>query len=169
VPRTVNLERLVAPTCGKTPFERANELVLRVSCVSEAFAGGTATVTLSHLSHPLPRAVYESILRDEAHHRRLGGLYLEWALPRIDEAELARLSGILLVVMKEFSRFWKLPAGPSTPAKPGVPEEELHALGWLPASRFAEVARDVAVADILDPLATIGIAIPAAERAVLVG
>ena len=56
-----------------------------MSCIAEAFSGGTATVSHEETSHPLPRAVYETILRDEAHHRRLGGLYFEWALSRIDE------------------------------------------------------------------------------------
>ncbi len=90
-PRTIDLDRFAARPRGLTRLQRANELVLRVSCVAEAFSGGTATVSYDATTHELPRAVYEKILRDESLHRRLGGLYFEWAFERIDEAELARL------------------------------------------------------------------------------
>ena len=53
---------------GLTAFQRANELVLRVSCVAEAYAGGIASVSYQQTAHALPHAVYETILRDEAHH-----------------------------------------------------------------------------------------------------
>jgi hypothetical protein len=173
----VDLERFAPGPVGKTPLERANDIILRVSCISEAFAGGTATVSLASTTHELPRAVYESILRDEAHHRRLGGLYFEWALSRIDDAELARLGRTLHTVLKDYSVYWTAarsasPAGsPSAPglATPAPYEEELRALGWLPAARFAEIAREVVVRDILDPLETIGIAITKDERAALLG
>jgi len=59
-----------------------------VSCVAEAFAGGIASVSYQQTAHALPHAVYETILRDEAHHRRMGGIYFEWALDKIDDAEM---------------------------------------------------------------------------------
>jgi hypothetical protein len=165
-PRLIDLDHFAARPSGLTPFQRANELVLRVSCVAEAFSGGTATVSLEATSHPLPRAVYETILRDEAHHRRLGGLYFEWALSRIDEAELHRLGQAMLAALKGLAPFWK--ARPTKPeVRPALPEDDLCALGWLGPARFAPVAREVVVRDILDPLATIGITISAEERSAL--
>jgi hypothetical protein len=164
-PRTVDMDRFTPRLRGLTAMQRANELVLRVSCVAEAFSGGTAAVSHESTSHSLARAVYETILRDEAGHRRLGGLYFEWALARIDEAELARLGRVLLETLRGFAPFWR-------PRK-RVDEElaphggDLAALGWLVPGRFGEVAREVVVRDILDPLATIGIAIGADERAEL--
>ncbi len=44
------------------------------------------------------------------------------------------------------------------------PDDDLRALGWLGPAQFAPVAKEVVVRDILDPLATIGIAITADER-----
>ena len=136
--------------------------MLRISCIEEAFSGGTASVSLETTSHPLPRAVYEAILGDEARHRRLGGLYFEWALARIDEAELARLGQVLLVSLKHISAYWRTPKRDdgSLAANAG----DLAALGWLVPQRFAHVAKEVVVRDILDPLETIGIAIPREER-----
>jgi hypothetical protein len=46
-------------------------------------------------------------------------------------------------------------------------EDDLCALGWLSPARFAPVAREVVVRDILDPLATIGIAVSAEQRSAL--
>jgi hypothetical protein len=162
-PRTVDLDHFAMRPSGLTPFQRANELILRVSCVAEAFAGGTASVSLDATSHPLPRSVYETILRDEAHHRRLGGLYFEWALSRIDETEILRLGEVLLNALKGVAPFWKSRLAKGE-AKSALPEDDLRALGWLVPERFAHVARDVAVRDILDPLATIGITISAEDR-----
>jgi hypothetical protein len=54
------------------------------------------------------------------------------------------------------------------PAHPqAAPTSDLNALGWLGAAAFAPVAREVVVRDVLDPLATIGIVIPAEQRAAL--
>jgi hypothetical protein len=166
-PRAVDMDNFITRPKGLTHWQRANELVLRVSCISEAFAGGTATVSYEETSHPLPRAVYEKILRDESHHRRLGGIYFEWALSRIDEAELRRLGRVLFSGVQSFAPFWK-PAKKNAEAR-AIPLEDLHALGWLGPARFSGVARDVVVRDILDPLETIGIVISPEERAELLG
>jgi hypothetical protein len=171
-PRMVDLDHFAMRPGGLTPFQRANELVLRLSCVAEAFSGGTASVSLETTSHPLPRAVYETILRDEAHHRRLGGLYFEWALSRIDEKELHRLGQAMLASLKGLAPFWKARKAHEAhkgkgAVRPELPEDDLRALGWLPPACFAPVALEVAVKDILDPLATIGITISAEDRAAL--
>jgi hypothetical protein len=167
-PRSVDLDHFALRPQRLTSLQRANELVLRISCVSEAFAGGTASVSLSATSHALPRSVYETILRDEAHHRRLGGLYFEWALSRVDDAELRRLSDVLLSSLKEFAPFWKRRAASAVHAPlAAAPDDDLHALGWLRPARFADIAREVVVRDILDPLATVGIAVAEEQRAAL--
>jgi hypothetical protein len=161
--RTIDLEHFATRPGGLTPFQRANELVLRVSCIAEAFSGGTANVSLDVTTHPLTRAVYQTILRDEAHHRRLGGLYFEWALSRIDEDELRRLGQSMLAALKGLAPFWKSRAARGD-GQPALAEDDLCALGWLSPARFAPVAREVVVRDILDPLATIGITVSAEQR-----
>jgi hypothetical protein len=165
-PRTIDLENFAVRPSGLTPIQRANELVLRVGCIAEAFSGGTATVSHAETSHALPRAVYETILRDEARHRRLGGLYFEWALSRMDEAELRRLGQVLLGGLRALAPFWK--PRPKT-ATTNLSRDDLCALGWLGFERFAPVAREVVVRDILDPLANIGIVISDEQRAELLG
>jgi hypothetical protein len=68
--------------------------------------------------------------------------------------------------LRALSPFWKPPARTSTT---GLSSEDLKALGWLGTARFAPVAKEVVVRDILDPLASIGIAISDHERAELLG
>jgi hypothetical protein len=165
-PRAIDFDRFTTRGRGTTALQRANDLVLRVACVAEAFSGGTATVSHASTTHALPHAVYETILRDEARHRRLGGLYFEWALSKIDDAELARLGRVLHQSVRALAAFWKAPSTRGA-APPPWPEDELRALGWLGPARFAAVAREVVVRDILDPLAAIGIAITDEERAAL--
>jgi hypothetical protein len=165
VPREVDMNRFAPRARGGTALQRANELVLRVSCIAEAFSGGTATVSYANTSHPLTHAVYETILRDESHHRRLGGLYFEWALARIDETEMQRLGRVLLHALKSLSPYWK--RGPRDDGEVAAHADDLAALGWLVPQRFAAVAREVVVRDILDPLETIGIAIPREDREAL--
>src|SRR5580692_11950772 len=58
-PRAIDLDRYAIRPRGGTALQRANEVVLRISAVSEAFSGGTASVSLASTTHPLPRAVYE--------------------------------------------------------------------------------------------------------------
>jgi hypothetical protein len=165
-PRSVEQDQLAMRPGKGTPLQRANEIVLRVSCVAEAFSGGTATVIFGETTHELPRAVYERILRDEAHHRRLGGLYFEWALPRIDDAELARLGRILGVTIRGLVPYWASRTA-RDPEKPKPSADELHRLGWLPPARFAPLAREVVIRDIVDPLACIGIVPPSEDAALL--
>ncbi len=161
VPRELDMDHFATRPSGLTPNQRANELVLRVSCIAEAFSGGTAAVSHASTSHPLTHAVYETILRDEARHRRLGALYFEWALSRIDDAERLRLGRVLLRGLRTLAPFWKTKHDDAARAED---EADLAALGWLAPGKFAVVAREVVVRDILDPLETIGIGIAREER-----
>lgn len=164
--RTVDLSQFAIAAGPGTPFERANEMVLRVSCVAEAFAGGTAVTNLAETTHPLPRAVLERVLREEAHHRRLGGLYFEWALPKMDAGELARLGRVLGSALRGLAPFWRSPRARAE-AGPALPEDELRRLGWPSPVRFASVAREVVVRDIVEPLAAVGIELPPNDRELL--
>ena len=163
VTRMVDLDRFAQRPRVANAFQRANELVLRVSCVAEAFAGGTATVSYGRTTHELPRQVYETILRDEAHHRRMGGIYLEWALEKMDEKEVERLGDVLFDAVKGLAPFWKSPQKKPTAASSAT-LDELQALGWMPRAQFAEVAREVVLRDIVEPLATVGITLTKEEH-----
>jgi hypothetical protein len=120
-------------------------------------------VSFEATTHPLPQAVYRKILQDEALHRRLGGLYFEWALPRIDDAERRRLGQILGGSIRALSPFWMSSRARGVEG-PVLPEDELRRLGWPDPSRFAPVALEVTLRDIVEPLATIGIELSTEDR-----
>ena len=164
-PRAVDLDTF-APRPGGTAWQRANELILRVACVAEAFSGGTATVSCASTTHELPRAAYETILRDEARHRRLGGLYFEWAYAKLDEPEVHRLGRVLAGSLRALAPFWLPPRRPAA-AGAASTSDDLRALGWLGRDAFAPVAREVVVRDIVEPLATLGIVLSEEERGAL--
>ena len=95
VPITVDMRRFsFQPSDALAPFQRANEIVLQVGCISEVFAGGTGVGNQRVASHPLTRAVFDRILADEARHRRIGALYFEWAAEHLDDAERTRLATV---------------------------------------------------------------------------
>jgi hypothetical protein len=150
-----------------SPFQRANELVLRVGCVAEVFAGGTGAGNLRVAAHPLTRAVLETILADEARHRRFGSLYFEWAVDRLDDAERARLSKVLLHALTEHSAFWRPTPNVAPDRKRGgggYKAHDLHELGIQEAARAIPLARKVVEEDILAPMEQLGITIKQEER-----
>jgi hypothetical protein len=147
------------------PLERANEIVLQVG-ISEAFAGGTGLGNRNAASHPLPRAVFDRILADEARHRRLAGLYFEWAADKIDEVERARLATVATRVLDALSVFWQTAPTPVVDGKTrdGWPIDDLHALGWLEQAQMIVLAREVVRRDVLAPLDAIGIVVGQDDR-----
>ncbi|HRG94975.1 MAG TPA: hypothetical protein PLR99_01930 [Polyangiaceae bacterium] len=165
VARPVDFEQLCAyPSPELTPFQRANELVLRVSCVAEAFSGKMAVSSLRATAHPLTRAVYERIVADESLHYRLGGVYFDWAEAELDDAERARLAVVAQQALQGLGVVRRRrPAATPDPhqaARRRATPEQIATLGWVPASSFAP---DVAAAvrdGIAAPLAARGIVIP---------
>lgn len=163
-PRHLDLGSLSIPGDRTlTPFERANEVVLRVSCVAETFSGGMGRGAREVSKHPLLRGVYDIVLADEARHERFGGLYFEWAKERLSDAERIRLAGVAADTLRGLSSFWR--QARSEPSPWNV--DDIHALGWLESVRAAAHARAVVTNEVLPPLDALGIVIPADVRAEL--
>ncbi len=167
-PRSVDTTRLAPRAASNvTPFERANELVLRVGCVSEVFAGGTAAPIMQETGHPLIRAVYERILRDEARHKRFGGLYFEWAANFLNRAECDRLAGAAVSALELYAPFWRAARTAGDAGHYG--SFEAHELGWLEGDKYIALAERVVREDIVTPLGELGIVIPPEKVAALFG
>jgi hypothetical protein len=150
-----------------TPLQTANELVMRISTISEAFSGGTAVGSRNVAAHPLTRAIYDKILADEAHHRRLGVLYFDWAGELLDNAERARLTTVAAKTIEGLAPFWRRRVSPVKDGKTaeGWRLEQIHELGWLESLRLTALAREVVERDILPSLDALGIVVPAEDRA----
>jgi len=166
-PRNIDTTKLAPrPARDLTPLQRANELALRVGCVAEVFASSTAGPIMRETSHPIVRAVYERILRDEARHRRFGSLYFEWAAERLDAAEQRRLAAAALDALRLYAPLWRdARAAAAKPTDFGNFDE--HELGWIEPERYVALARSAVLDDIVKPLAELGIDLPSAELAAL--
>jgi hypothetical protein len=162
-PKPFEPERLVLATApGLTPFQRSNELAVRIGCVAEVFASETAVPMMRETTHPLVRAVYQTILRDEARHRRFGSLYFEWAGPRLDPPERARLGAAAVAAIAAYAPIWRSVAKVAERPQEWQPSE-IHELGWIEPSRYVPLARSAVTEHIVPELRALGLELPQAE------
>jgi hypothetical protein len=156
VPRPVDFEALVVrPDRALSPFERANELVLRVSCIAEAFSGRMAVSAMRGTTHPLTRGVYERIVADESLHYRLGGLYFEWASERMEDDERLRLAGVARRTLEALSPMWKRRKAESPRRNASL--QQIQEIGWIESRLYAGHVHAAVREAIVAPLASYGI------------
>jgi hypothetical protein len=160
VPVDVDFEAFVrAPARTLSPFERANELVVRTSCVGEALSVPLLVGSMRSAAHPLTRAVLERIAKDEAPHARFGWIYLEWAVDRMDDAERARVARIAEKALGDYVPLWQQI---SSSVRKGTTSEgfdirHVHELGWMEAQAYGDAVREAVRDDVMAPLAALGI------------
>jgi hypothetical protein len=163
VPRPVDFEALYPrPPSSLSAFERCNDIVLRVSCVAEAFSGKMAVGALRGTTHPLTRAVLERIIADESLHHRLGGLYFEWASEQMTDAERDRLAKVALATLKSVVPNLG-PKRNTSSARYRATVEQIQEIGWVETRPFREQVREAVRETIVAPLASFGIVVPAEE------
>ncbi len=159
-PYVIDFENLHRrPSSSLTPLQRANELVVHVCCVGEAFSLPMLASAFGSATHPLTRAVLERIVKDEAPHGRLGWLYLEWAEEQLDAAERARLAEVAVDTVAQLAPLWQRL---QSRVEEGVTTEgyllaHVRELGWTESSLYKERARKAIEHDVLAPLARFGI------------
>lgn len=145
-----------------SPLQRANELVVHVCCVGEAFSLPMLASAYGSALHPLTKQVLQRIVQDEALHGRFGFLYLDWATDQLDDAERARLGDIALHTIGLFAPLWqrltsRVHDGVTTE---GYLLEHVRELGWTESSVYATRARAAIEDEVIAPLARYGIAVP---------
>jgi hypothetical protein len=154
-----------------TPLQRANDIVLRVSCVAEAFSGRMAVNAMRSTTHPLTKAVFGRIVADESLHYRLGGVYFEWAKDQLDDAERARLAKVALETIAPYATKRPRVGGAADATADGRARatiEQVQTIGWVEARLFGSQVKD-AVQHIVAPLASYGIDVPAEPLAEMFG
>ena len=153
-------------TPGLTPFQRANELVVRIGCIAETFASETAVPMMRETTHPLVRAVYQTILRDEARHCRFGSLYFEWAGERLDDGEKQRLGVVAVKALGAYAPLWRRAADTAKSPAEWL-SSEIHELGWIEPARYVPLARGAVRDTIVPALRSLGLVLPEQELAAL--
>lgn len=165
-PKPFDPDRLAPRTAPNlSPFQRANELAVRIGCVAEPFASATAVPIMRETTHPLVKSVYQTILRDEARHTRFGSLYFEWAGERLDRAERQRLGVVALHALQAYAALWRSADKIANPERWAA--SEVHELGWIEPARYVPLARSAVTDDIVPALRALGIEVPEAELAAL--
>ncbi len=140
------------PALDLPPLARAAELVVRVFCVGEAVSIPLLRGTARASTHPLIRAVMQRIVKDEAAHGRFGWLFLDWALPSLDEATRAHLAAVAADEIGKLVASWDAMV-------PGADDvADVHALGWMESRAYLALARRSLVTDVVEPLRARGLA-----------
>ena len=147
-----------------SPFQRANELVVRLCCVGEAFSLPMLAGCMQSSTHPLIKKVFEQIVKDESQHGRLGFLYLEWADEYLDEEERRRLGRCAGETVLQLSPLWRRLRSEVQDGKTseGYSVEDIRALGWMLSADYRRTARESIQREVAEPLAAFGIKIPEA-------
>lgn len=145
-----------------TPLQRANELMVRVCCVGEALSFPLLRGALRATTHPLTRAVLETIVRDEALHGRLGMHYLDWVAPSLTRVERDRLARAARGALEPFLSLFE--SFRASSARDGVTSEgflleHVHELGWMEASAYRSLAFRSIETCVRAPLARHGISL----------
>ncbi len=143
---------LPTPTVGD-PVQRANELMVKLCCVGEAFSFPMLAAGLEAPLQPLVRAVLERVVAEEALHGRLGALYLEWVAEELRDDERVRLGAVATQMLASLAR--QLPV--SDALAPGVPEAQLRSLGWLDPATWRQRAHQTMHEAVIAPLSKHGI------------
>jgi hypothetical protein len=101
----------LAPTTAAdlSPFQRAVELALRISCIGEAMSVPVLVHSRRHASDPLTRKVLSRIVRDETPHAKLGAWVIDWATPQLDAAERTRLGQVGSAMLASYAPLWRDP------------------------------------------------------------
>ena len=145
-----------------SPLQKANELVVRLCCVGEAFSLPMLAGCMKSSTHPLIKRVFEQIVKDEALHGRLGFLYLEWVDEFLDDKERARLGYCAGDTLLQLSQLWRnlksRVVGDRT--SEGYKVEDIHKLGWMVSSDYRQVAENSVRKEVVKPLSEFAIHIP---------
>lgn len=159
----------VHPSPELSPLQRANQLVVHVCCVGEAFSLPMLASAYNSALHPLTKQVLQRIVHDEAPHGRFGFLYLDWASEQLDAEERARLGEVAVDTIAQFAPLWqrltsRVHDGITTE---GFQLEHVRELGWTESSLYATRARRAVEQEVVAPLAKYGIELPAERLAAL--
>jgi hypothetical protein len=152
-----------------TAFQRANEMVLRVSCIAEAYSGRMAIKSYEGTTHPLTRAVLETINADESLHYRLGGIYFDWACDRLTDEERQRLAGIALSTLRAYSPRTPKAPDPTAIGRRKATLAQIRDIGWIETKHFEPYIQDAVYKGIVAPLESYGLPLDKMELEKLFG
>jgi len=135
-----------------SPLVHAAHLVVAYFCVGEAVSIPLLQGTARAATHDLTRAVLRRIVLDEADHGRFGWLFLDWALPLLDDADRAALRDTAAAAIAGLRAGWDEVRARRVPDDTGI-----HDLGWLGSDVYLALADRALERQCLAPLAERGL------------
>lgn len=143
IPLEVDRARLVRPPSSEGLLATA-ERIVRTCCIGEALTVPVMKAARSASGSPLVSAVMTRIVRDESAHAELGGWFLDWASPRLDDADRKHLGRVARDTLASFAQLHDFPCRTS-------------GLGLLDCTTFGQVFAKAARTRVIEPLAARGI------------
>jgi hypothetical protein len=143
----VDLSRLVRPPASDVPFLAVAERIVRTSCVGESLTVALLLASKKVASSAIVGEVLARIARDEAEHAELGWAFLDWAEPRLADADRDHLARAASGAIASFAPL-------VTTACDGAGD---GALGVMTCAAFDPVFADALARRVLAPLAARGI------------
>jgi hypothetical protein len=125
---------------------RAADLVVRFFCVGEALSIPLLRGAAKAARHPLPKAVLNRIVKDEAAHGAFGFTFLDWAADRLGESERRSLGEGADRAIEATKSTWVTIAN-----QPRVTETS-DALAWMQTDAYLETARRSMQRYVVEPL-----------------
>jgi len=130
--------QLVAPSADpdRPVLLATAELAVRVFCVGEAVSVPIIAATWRETTQPLPRAILEIILRDEASHGSFGWAVLDWASDKLEPAWRQHLARVAVETIADLEATWDV-----LRRSTGSGSSAGCELGWLEPRRYLQVAQ----------------------------
>lgn len=116
------------------PLLRAADDVVRFFCVGEALSIPLLRASWHASKSKIGRAVLSRIVRDEAAHGTFGFTFLDWALPRLDDEDVAHVGRAADLAIAEVLRLWD-----ALRRAPKGPQDE-HGLGFMGSEAYLVLA-----------------------------
>ena len=145
---------VLAPKASNTPLMQAAECAVRFFCVGEAISIPLLRATWHVAEHPLPKAVMGRIVQDEAAHGTFGFTFLDWALPRFSQDDLAFLGKSADLAIEFLQGQWD-----HTAQNRRVQNHEGDVLGWMQTDDYLALAERSLERLVIKPLEARGIPI----------
>jgi hypothetical protein len=115
-PYVADLERIAPSPRPELPARlRAAELAIKISCVGEALSLPALTASHRGASHPLARAVLETLRHDEGPHASIGHWFLAWAGTWLTAGDRDYLGAVARDAIAVYEPLWRDPEAAARP------------------------------------------------------
>ena len=159
-PYLVHDALLTAPIpVDEPPLRAVVAAAIRTCCVGEALSVAILAANRKAVRDPLLVEVFSRLAADEAPHAQLGSWILDWAGPRLTDADRAALSQVAAAAIADVRALADTPSSTQGDGftSEGFAVADLRALGWIDSAAWAAIARTTLAERIVPRLQAAGL------------